>query len=64
MVNENLIVYVLDVIGRVFSWLSSHYIVSYKSFHLSFLAATLSLIVVHLIISIFFGGVENDDDCN
>lgn len=62
MVNESLIAYVIDVMARVFSWLSTHYIVSYKSFHLSFLAASLSLIVARVVISIFFGGVENDDD--
>lgn len=64
MVNESMISYVLDVIARVFSWLSTHYIVSYKAFHLSFLAASLSLIVARVVISIFFGGVENDDDGN
>lgn len=62
MVNENLITIIVNTIMHVFTWCGSHYLVSYKGFHLSFLGAALSLIVARLIISIFFGGVENDDD--
>lgn len=62
MVNENLITIIVNTIMQVFNWCGSHYLVSYKGFQLSFLGAALSLIVARLIISIFFGGVENDDD--
>lgn len=62
MVNEGLISFIVGLVVQVFSWLNSHYLVTYKDFHLSFLGAALSLIVARLIISIFFGGVENDDN--
>ena len=62
MIGESMISYIVSLIGNVFTFLSTHYIVNYKGFQLSFLAAALSLLVARLILSLFFGGVENDDD--
>ena len=60
MVNENLITIIVNTIMQVFTGGSLP--CSLQRLSTCLFWCRLSLIVARLIISIFFGGVENDDD--
>lgn len=62
MINENLIKAIITWITTVLSWLNSHYLISYKGFQLSFLAADLSLIAAVVILKLIFGSIFSDEE--
>lgn len=62
MVNETLIKSIITLVVTVLSWLNNHYLISYKGFQLSFLAADLSLIAAVVILKLIFGSIFSDEE--
>lgn len=62
MIDENLIKALISWVATVFSWLNNHYLISYKGFQLSFLAADLSLIAAVVILKLIFGSIFSDEE--
>lgn len=66
MINETIISGLLNMVKTVFVWLNTHYLISYKGFQLSFLAADFGLICCYLILKLVLGNIftdeEGDDD--